>query len=137
MNKSEYQSTIDSFVDDFRKDTVTRIETMQALVAVFQVHDDHAPAAFTGIIEEVHSVKGTAKTFGFNGLSYVTHALNDWMFDIAHENQAGIDLLDPALREDLQTFLSIMLEITTAKNRMPEQHGIDALAQTDFALYNQ
>ena len=136
MNTPDYKTTIDNMAEEVRADALARLETIVHLLGEFQANEERLSDDFELILEEVHSIKGTAKTFGFGALSHVAHAMNDWMFEIKNNDGTAITLSTPALGDDLRVFVSVMVDVTQGKNRQSEQQGRDAISRADFSLYS-
>ncbi len=135
MTKPSYQETIDGMADEFRDDAIARLTSITEILAGFQHVDNDIEDDFSKISRQVHSIKGTARTFGFHGLSYIACALYAWLQDIEKGKSDAVSLQDRALGKDLEIFTALMLNITEAKDRQVEQQGVDALDDAEFTLY--
>ena len=136
MSTPDYKTMIDNMAGEFRADALARLESITRLLDEFQVNEDRLSDDFELILEEIHSIKGTAKTFGYGALSHVAHAMNDWMFEIKNNGGTTIALSAPALGDDLRVFVSIMVDVTQGEGRQSEQQGRDAISRADFSLYS-
>jgi len=132
---SRYKTYISSLASDFRANTMGRYDAVEQELRLFMAGGDSVSDNFNNIRNEIHSIKGTAGTFGFLGLSVIAHALDQWMHGIAVGEADGLTLNSPGLGVDLGTFLGLMREYTENEPIMTEADARQTLQQTSFLRY--
>lgn len=112
QNNVDVGSIIARLSGEFIDDCLDNVGESEAALAIMRNGDDGFAAAFDSLQRHVHSIKGTAATFGFPAIGVIAHRLEDFI-EALPDVRGHID--------NFQLFLDRIREITDS-GANPEGH---------------
>lgn len=120
-------SFLEDMADEYRADTIGRLAKISVALDKLAGNDISPGSQNNDLVEEIesqiHTIKGSSKTFGFSGLSLVAHAMDDFL------QSQPVTEMDPLVLRDLGHLNDLMISVAGAGDIIPEETAARLLAE--------